>query len=300
MTLLRKGLGWLALRAKAMPERGIQFQVAALSLSGVIVVGAICLFGLRLEANTQTTADTVGGARSQCLGVVGELPAGAPARHRVHAEAQGRHRRAARRDDADGQRQPRGDRGHRRGISGRRRDQGHQRPARHRQPLRHPLQQRGGGTAPGRAHRERRLAGQAARRGARGREAAERIRSAEAFGQDADDAPAREGLHAARRREVRRRPEEARGRVQGGDEGGRRRRRRARSAGEADRRLSARFPRLHARAIDAERGSGRSRAGLWPRPAAAGGAAHRVDGALRGGQGLRRDRAAERCWARSC
>ena len=49
--------GW-RLRAKALPERGIQFQVAALSLSGVIVVGAICLFGLRLEANTQTTADT--------------------------------------------------------------------------------------------------------------------------------------------------------------------------------------------------------------------------------------------------
>ena len=58
MTVLRKGLGWLALRAKALPEHGIQFQVAVLSLSGVVVLGAICLFGLRLEANTQTTADT--------------------------------------------------------------------------------------------------------------------------------------------------------------------------------------------------------------------------------------------------
>jgi hypothetical protein len=58
MQLLREAVGRLRLRAPALPERGIQFQVAALSLSGVIVVGAICLFGLRLEANTQTTADT--------------------------------------------------------------------------------------------------------------------------------------------------------------------------------------------------------------------------------------------------
>ena len=56
MQLLRRSLGRLL--AMALPERGIQFQVAALSLSGVIVVGVICLFGLRLEANTQTTADT--------------------------------------------------------------------------------------------------------------------------------------------------------------------------------------------------------------------------------------------------
>jgi methyl-accepting chemotaxis protein len=58
MQLLRKGLGWLRQRKMALPERGIQFQVAALSVSGVVVVGAICLVGLRLETSTQATADT--------------------------------------------------------------------------------------------------------------------------------------------------------------------------------------------------------------------------------------------------
>jgi methyl-accepting chemotaxis protein len=51
-------IGWLRLRVRALPELGIQFQVAALSLSGVIAVGAICLIGLRLEATSQRTADT--------------------------------------------------------------------------------------------------------------------------------------------------------------------------------------------------------------------------------------------------
>ena len=58
-------------------------------------------------------------------------------------------------------------------------------------------------------------------------------------------------------------------------------------AGEADRRLSARTPGLHARSVDAEQGSRRSRTALWPSPAAPRGAAQRIDGALRGGQGFR-------------
>jgi methyl-accepting chemotaxis protein len=43
---------------RAAADRGIQFQVAALSLTGVIAVGAICLLGLRLETGSQHTADT--------------------------------------------------------------------------------------------------------------------------------------------------------------------------------------------------------------------------------------------------
>jgi methyl-accepting chemotaxis protein len=58
MRLTGMGVHWLRQRARTLGERGIQFQVAALSLCGVIAVGAICLFGLRLEASTQQTADT--------------------------------------------------------------------------------------------------------------------------------------------------------------------------------------------------------------------------------------------------
>ena len=58
MPFIRTALGWLRLPVQALAARGIQFQVAALSLSGAIVVGAICLVGLRLEADSQHTADT--------------------------------------------------------------------------------------------------------------------------------------------------------------------------------------------------------------------------------------------------
>lgn len=58
MQRLRDGLGRLRLKTQSLFARGIQIQVAVLSLSGVIAVGAICLFGLRQEARVQQTADT--------------------------------------------------------------------------------------------------------------------------------------------------------------------------------------------------------------------------------------------------